>query len=282
MVKNFMAGPVVKASEVPVTILMPIHPKDLWIAGHSIDSLRKNLLHPIEEILIVSKKDPEIQDWCAAEDLKWIDESQIFDWTVERIGKALPDWARSRDGWLFQQLLKFSVNKFSTADSFLIVDADTLLLKKKTFHLDGKVRLDYSHERNLLYLQTYKELLGQKPSSWVSFVTHHVFMEKKVLQELKSEIEKYTGKPWEQAIIEMASSDIWSDAQKKVSPFNYFSEYETYGNFCKSYYEEVKSNYFWNYASKDFDPDVLSIEEYVAKLPSIYSWVSFHSYNRRG
>ena len=269
-----------KPSDIPVSVLMPIHYKDLWIAEHSISFLRRNLQHPIAEIVVVSARHEKIQEWCDHEGLRWLDEAEILDWTVAEIGEALPDWATSRDGWLFQQLLKLSVNEFCVADSILILDADTLLLKKMAFHLNGAVRLDYSHERNLLYLQTYEALLGKKPSSWMSFVTHHILMEKSVLKAMKEKIEQHSGKAWDQAIIDFASSDIWSEKQKEIYPFNYFSEYEIYGNFRKSYEGKVRSRYFWNYSCRNFKADSLDVEEFVSSLPSVYSWVSFHSYNR--
>ena len=267
-------------SDVPVSILMPLHEKDLWIAPHSVASLRKNLLHPIEEVVVVSARNEKIQQWCEEDGLRWLDESEILDWNKESIGNALPDWAKSRDGWLFQQLLKLSFDQFCLSDSVLVVDADTLLLRKRAFVREGKVRLDFSHERNLLYLQTYEALLGRRPSSWASFVAHHIFMEKEVLQAMKKGIETHTGKSWDKAIIEFASSDIWTENQRAIYPFNYFSEYETYGNFCKSYYGKVKSRYFWNYSCKAYSPKSLDVEGVVAEIPSVYSWISFHSYNK--
>ena len=266
-------------SDVAVSVLIPTHPKDLWIGRHAVAYLKKNLQHPISEILIVSPRDEKIREWCEQDDLKWVDENEVIDWSISKIEERLPDWAKNRKGWMFQQLIKLSADQCCREDHILVLDADTLLLYKKAFISNGKLSLDYSHERNLLYLKAYRHLLGEAPASWVSFVTHFMFMEKSVLKEMKEKISSHCGKEWDEAIVSLASEPIWSRKELAIYPFNFFSEYEIYGNYVKRHNRYIKSRYFRNYSPQNFDKETLDIEKLVADLPSFYHWVSFHSYN---
>lgn len=266
-------------SQIPVSVLIPIHPKDLWIGRYSVKYLKKNLLHPISEILIVSPYDEEIKEWCREEGLEWLDESESVDWTLEQLGERLPEWAQNRKGWLFQQLIKLSADKLCKEEHILVLDADTLLVKERSFIVNGEVSLDYSHERNLLYLKSYRHLIGEAPSSWVSFVTHYMFMEKTILTQLKERIQSHCGASWDEAIVALGSDEIWTTRENEVYPFNFFSEYEIYGNFSKKVHGRVKSKYFRNFSVSGFDEKKIDVDLIAEQLPSFYYWASFHSYN---
>jgi hypothetical protein len=229
----------------------------------------------------VSPRDKAVQDWASLQDVEWLCEDDIAMWSKEDIRKMLPKHALDRDRWIFQQLLKFSMDRYVKTEAYLVLDADTLLLKPKIFRSKENLWLDYSHERNLLYLKAYRELLGEKPYSFVSYVTHHMWMEGPILKKLKDEIEKNTGEDWQAAIVGLASASFWTEKQTQIRPFNYFSEYESYGNFLRNRYPKVKSHYFRNFSVQNFEPGVIEIESYVADLPDFYQWASFHSYNRK-
>ena len=265
-------------SEVPVTLVMPLHPKDLWIAPFAIKYAQKNVYHPISETLIISAADDGINEWVSREGLTWVDENQILGYSKEEMKATLPERFHYRAGWIFQQLLKMGVVEQLQTEAFLVVDSDTLLLRPKVFLSDGLLRLGYSHERNLLYRKSYHELLGQKCPSLPSHVTHYMFGEKNIVLELRKEIEKGSGKKWDQTILELVDSSIWTEKERKIRPFNYFSEYETYANFSLSFYSRVKKSYFRSHAGKEFDPRVDTPEQYLKRLPRFFHWASFHSY----
>lgn len=266
-------------SEVPVSVLIPAHPKDIWIATYAVKYLRKNLLHPISEIVVVSPSDEVIEQFCQREGLTWLNENATLGLTIKEIEERFPERAKNRKGWMFQQLIKLSADHLCQEEHILVLDADTLLLQKKAFLAEGTLSLDYSHERNLLYLKAYRSLLGDAPSSWKSFVTHYMFMEKSLLLDMKEKIAAQTGKKWDEAILSLVSEEIWTEKDLSIRPFNFFSEYETYGNFAKQYHPSVRSHYFRNFSPRNFDPSSIDVDKFVAELPSFYQWASFHSYH---
>ena len=266
-------------SDVPLTIMVPIHRKDLWIAPAAVRYALKNVRHPVEEVVVVSRDEESIRAWADADGLRWVNEETILNYTADDIAARLPKHAQDRSRWIFQQLIKFGVEKLIKTEAFLVIDSDTLLLAPKVFKNRETVWIDYSHERNLLYLKGYRELLGEKPGSWVSFVCHHMFAEKKVIDSLKARIEEHTGKKWDDAIVELASSEVWNEGEKEMRPFNYFSEFETYLNFARDFYPEVRTRYFRNHSARGFVPGEVDLDAYVAQLPRFFQWASFHSYH---
>ena len=266
-------------SDVPLSIVIPLHPKDFWIASYAVKYARRNVRHPVEEVIVISRRSDLILDWVKKEGLRWVDEDSVLRFSKNEVEAQLPEHASLRSSWIFQQLLKFSVDDIVKTDAFLILDADTLLLAPRVFKKDETIWMDYSHERNMLYLKSYNYLLGEKASVFISFVCHHMFAEKQILQALKKKIESQTGKLWDQAIINLASLDLWALKEKETRPFNYFSEYETYGNFAQGWYSDVRTRYFRNHAAKEYDPNGASPDEYVAALPKFFRWASFHSYH---
>lgn len=265
-------------SEVPLTLVMPLHPKDLWIAPLAIKYAQKNVFHPIVETLVISAADEGIQEWVSRDGLTWVNENDVLGYSKEEVKVRLPERLHYRAGWIFQQLLKLGIVERLKTEAFLVIDSDTLLLQPKIFLSDGLLRLGYSHERNLLYRKSYRKLLGETCSSLPSHVTHYMFGERKIVQELRKAIENQSGKKWDQAIIEVADSSIWTEKEKKIRPFNYFSEYEAYANFSLAFYSRVKKNYFRSHAGKEFDPQVETPEQYLERLPRFFHWASFHSY----
>ena len=269
----------VTESDIPLTLVIPLHPKDIWIAPYALKYALKNVGHPIEEVVVVSEPSAEVDRWVKEEGLRWVNENEVLDYGKEDLRARLPEHAHGRGGWIFQQLLKYSVDSYIDTEAFLILDADTLLLAPRVFKAGETVWMDYSHERNMLYLKSYRELLGQKAGFLVSFVCHHMFGERHILRALKDRIETHTGEPWDQAIIALAGSSMWSGKDKSTRPFNYFSEYETYGNYSQKFYEDVRARYFRNHAAKEYSPAQMTPDEYVATIPAFFQWASFHSYH---
>lgn len=279
LVGPFIRGPEpTERSEVALTLVIPLHPKDLWIASHAVSFARENLWHPIEEILVVSPRDEEIQAWIEKANLVWVAESEVLNYSKKYVEDSLPESLQDRSGWIFQQLLKFGLVSRIKTEAFLVIDADTLLLRPKVFLQDGVPHLGYSHERNLLYQKSYRYLLGQRCRSLRSYVTHFMFGEKTIVKELLDCIEKKSGKPWDQTIIDLATSEIWTERERSIWPFNYFSEYETYANFSLGHYKKVKRAYFRNHGAREYDPRIEGVSDYVSRLPVFFQWASFHSY----
>lgn len=268
----------IEPSSEELTLVVTLHPKDLWIAKYALSFAIKNVLHPIQEVLVISPPSSEVSKWAEGAGYSWYDENEMPVISLDSIREALPAHAANRDTWIYQQLLKLAADDLIKTDAYLVLDADTLLLKPRVFKRGGERWLDFSHERNLLYLKSYRDLLNLEPRSWPSYVCHHLFVEKPLLTGLKRKIEEEVGLPWAEAIVAVAGKDIWNEKEKVISPFNFFSEYETYSNWVISKCDNISFQYFRNHAARNFDPEILDVESYVDNLPSFYQWASFHSY----
>lgn len=70
-------------------------------------------------------------EFCRTKGCTFIDENTVLPITKKDIHYRSRTWERS--GWLFQQLLKLNGDKLCTADYFLVIDADTVLITPTVF-----------------------------------------------------------------------------------------------------------------------------------------------------
>lgn len=205
-----------------IDIVIPAIEKDLATLPYVIDAARKQVKHPIGQILIVAPKRRRILELCKRKKCKFVDENTVLPITNNHIHYRSSKWERS--GWLFQQLLKMNGDTLATSNNFLVMDADTVLIRPHVF-LVGKKPVFYcrswsQHE----YFRTYRKLLGRNRASRASFVAHYMLFNKSKLAKLKRTIEAKNGTSWYAAIIRKI------DKTKQFA----FSEFETYGNFLHS------------------------------------------------
>lgn len=207
---------------VMIDVLIPAIEKDLATLPYVIDAVRTHVKHPIGEILIIAPKKQRIIDFCRAKGCTFINENTVLPITKKDIHYRSRTWERS--GWLFQQLLKLNGDKLCTADYFLVIDADTVLITPHRFREKGKTIFYSRNWSQPQYFVTYKKLMGRKVSSSSSFVTHYMLFERSQLAQMKKEIEAKHNMPWYSAILHSMNRN------KQFA----FSEFETYGNYLYS------------------------------------------------
>lgn len=205
-----------------IDVLIPAIDKDIATLPLVIDSLRRHVQHLIGTIYIVSPQSDGIRRLCASKSCTFVDEKTVLPITKKHIRYGTARWDRS--GWLYQQLLKMNGDKISKASFFLVIDADTILIRPHAFRKEGKTIFYYRSWSQPEYFRTYRKLMGVKAPSPKSFVTHYMLFEKARLARLKQIIEARHGKPWYNAIIQSI------DRKKQFG----FSEYETYANYLYS------------------------------------------------
>jgi len=206
------------ASGEPIDVIIPAAPKDLGTLPHTIDSVRSMVRHPIGAIYVVSPENPRIRAVCARKGCVFVNERRIEPIPKSRIRYRSKRWERS--GWLYQQLLKLSGDRLSRRRHFLVMDADTVLIRPHRFRSGGRTVFYYRRWSQPEYFRAYRRLTGRRPKAKVSFVAHYMLFDRSKLGRLKAMIEARHGKPWHRAIL--ASLD-------RTRNFG-FSEYETYGN----------------------------------------------------
>ncbi|MGH3009954.1 MAG: FkbM family methyltransferase [Gaiellaceae bacterium] len=215
---NLCRAPV---SDLEIDVVVVAGENDLDILPRVLRAARESIRHPLGRFYVIAGRGGA-GDICEKEGAVFIDEDSIAPIARARINYTVNGIDRS--GWLFQQLLKLASAELVEKESFLVLDADTLLTRPQIFwHRDGPV-VNHSLEYHRPYVASYQRLLGIPPRSPLSFIAHHMLWQKSVLTELKREIGALHSKPWYEAIVDATDRHQSSG----------FSEYELYGNFLLS------------------------------------------------
>ncbi|WP_342745685.1 DUF6492 family protein [Paenibacillus herberti] len=250
-----------------IDVLVPAIEKDLHTLPRAIRSVRSQVRHPIGEIIIVAPRKDSIVSLCRSNGWRFVDENTVLPLGKKDIHYRSARWERS--GWLFQQLLKLSGDKLCSADYFLVIDADTVLIRPHTFRTGGRTTFYTRSWTQPEYLRMHTRLMGRKASAPRSLVTHYMLFEKKKLREMKSDIEVRHGMSWHRAILTKL------DRKQQFG----FSEYETYGNFV--YSRDPGSVRLLTAQNRALHTGVSSLTpERTKELAAKYRSVSFHQ--RRG
>lgn len=254
-------------NDVEIDVFIPVVEKDQMVLPLVIQGIRNNILHRIGKINIIAPESQSLQILAKQFNCEFIPENDVL--PIRKVDIQYTVNGVDRAGWLYQQLLKLSVDQRSTKNYFLIVDADTIFLRPQIFIYNMKTIFNCSDEYHKPYFLTYKRLLQEKTVSHVSFVSHHMLFERKKLESLRKRIELVNNTDWYKAIINKVD----------INSASGFSEYETYGNYVmKHYSSEVILEYWFNTKMKrrELDSfDVLKMQE----LAKQYKSVSFQSYD---
>ncbi|OBY76839.1 hypothetical protein BBG47_24830 [Paenibacillus sp. KS1] len=250
-------------SDIKIDVVIPAIDKDLDTLPHVIDGVRKYVRHPIGQIFVVAPNSPKIKAVCHLKGCTFIHENTVLPLQKKQIAYRSKRWERS--GWLYQQLLKLGSSSVAKERHFLVIDADTVLIRPHRFYADGKQLFYCRNWSQPEYFVTYRKLLGTKAPRPRSFVTHYMLFDKTKLRSLKNKIEARHGTKWFKAILKSVN-------RKKQFGF---SEYETFGNYVYSVGPgKVRLKSALN-KSLSTSPSALS-ESAVGKLAKRYRSLSFH------
>jgi hypothetical protein len=214
------------SSDVPVDVLIPVAEKDLPLLPHVLRALRAHLRHPLAQILIVAPESSAVRAVCRAEGAQFMPETGVL--PLSRADLEYTVNGQDRSGWLWQQLIKLYADQICTQPHVLVADADTLLLQPHCFVRRSRTLLLFADEFHVPYYRTYRRLLGQRPISPVSFVSHYMLLHGPKLVALRAAIEARHQAAWYHAILAQIDRSIATS----------FSEFETYGNFVLAHYPE--------------------------------------------
>ncbi|MFC5530241.1 DUF6492 family protein [Cohnella yongneupensis] len=205
-----------------IDVVIPAIDKDLGTLPHAIDSVRKHVAHPIGRIYVVAPGSEAIKALCKRKGCTFVHERTVLPLSKKQIVYRSKRWERS--GWLYQQLLKLASSSFVGQRHYLVLDADTVLIRSHRFFANGKYVFYCRGWSQPEYFVTYRKLLGKKAIRPRSFVTHYMMFDKTRLSALKRTIEARHGTRWYKAII---------GSINRAKQYG-FSEYETYGNYMYS------------------------------------------------
>lgn len=246
-----------------IDVLIPAIAKDLATLPYVIDSLRRYVRHPISHIYIVSPENSSIRQLCSRKGCIFVNETTVLPFTKKAIRYSSSRWNRS--GWLYQQLLKMNGDRICRERFFLVIDADTVLVRPHRFRSGGKSIFYCRNWSQPEYFRTYRKLLGVPAPSPKSFVTHYMLFESAKLASLKRTIEVRHGVPWHTAILRSIN---------KKRQFG-FSEFETYANYV--YSRNSASFLLKNALNKSLKTPAGSLgKEQLSKYARAYRSLSFH------
>lgn len=267
-------GAFLGASDGKMDVFILLHRKDMPILPHCMDSVSKYVRPKVDKITIIPDSlSPELAKVLETRDALFLEESRVFDrFTREDIG-PLVIHGKDRSGWYFQQFLKWEISKFTYKASYLVVDADTIFVRPVEFIKNNKYILYRSKQYHLPYFETYERLFGYLPKRQKSFIVNFMVFDKKIVNEIKSKIERKFNKKWYEAILDSIERTVVSS----------FSEYETYGYFLSQFYPNIFESRANLNLSLTLDSlygkyllKYLPITKFLARLR--FNSVSFHNY----
>lgn len=214
--------PKLRASEQPIDVVIPIIAKDLAVLPLCLEGIRRCVVNKIKDIYIVAPEVPEICSFCQENNLKFVNEREVFGYSPYELEVVCCELNRS--GWLFQQFVKLS-GKIGTCRYYLCIDADHILIRPHVFLTDKEEPVFYmSYESHQPYYDEIHRLLPDVQLSSLSYVAHKMLFDREEVKKLHSAISaNHDGKPWQQAILDTIDRN----------QISCFSEFETYGNFIQ-------------------------------------------------
>lgn len=243
-------------SQVPIDVVIPVIEKDAVTLVHTLDSLRANVMQPIGKIYLVAPK---------SEKLEKIAQDKNCEFVLE--DKVLPKFTNStsRKGWIKQQYLKLNADTIVKNEYYLVIDADTILIRPQIFVKPGKEVLNVLGEYWFKRKVMVQNALGFEKFHNLDFTSHHMLFSKTKLNALKKYLEDIHGKPWQDALDTLEI------------PEGSFSEYELYANFVvQKFPEEIVL--VWGRNSlfpRDGLANIANAREY---LCSRYKSLTMHSF----
>ncbi len=187
--------------------------KDLPTIRHAIDAVKGLVMHPINKIYLICPNSEKLRAVAQEKGCEFVEETKI-----------MPHLAGASPRHLKQQLIKLNADTITTADYFLVMDADTVLLQTQIFLREGKAVLNAFGEYVLGSKVTVESALKLEKYYNLDFNSHHMFFEKSKLKAMKDRLEKLHGLPWQDVL---NTSEIASEA---------FSGYEMYANFILAFF----------------------------------------------
>ena len=241
-------------------LVICVGPHDEDIIQYTIDLIRRNLKGYINIYLIVSNPQLKVKD-CII-----IDEN-CYPFNIKSIQKYLPREHKTRAGWYFQQLLKlyacFVIKDLN--ERFVVIDADTLILKPMEFFDDKKTIFNIMPPNNPEYFEhmgrMHPSLKQQIPYSGVA---NYMAFRRKYIKNLFDLIEsEHSGEKFYKVFMNCVSAE---------KAFAGASEYELYLTYMIIYHptklllHEIKND------------RIYSLNEHIDHSNT---YVNLHWYSRR-
>ncbi len=179
----------------------------------------------------------------------------------------------ARNTWVLQQLLKVRAVMDSKSDAVLILDSDTVLLRKRAwFDADGRQILMPTSEFNPPYYEFLNKLGISRAIPKYSFISHHMIMQPEVLRGILENV----GLADLDNLIGYCVENSDRSVQSPIC-----IEYELYG---QSLFNKNRDKFFiapWSNATipKKYSELILNSQVLKFILTRSFNSISFHSWS---
>lgn len=253
-------------SKLPLSVIYVCLDRDKSTLELSIASIKRFLRHPVQDIIIVGDSNSDLPEMAARNGARFVSELDLL--PIRKADILYRSGASDRSGWLYQQLLKFAADAIIDETHYLLMDADTMLVRPQVFECGGKDLILHSDEFHPPYFSAYARLVGNSPVTFVSSVSHQALINRSRLRELKAHVEANHSEAWFRAIINCTD---YANASG-------FSEYETYAQWSIMNYScATRREYFSNASIPRQEGLDLGFEGVLSKFAHLRS-VSMHWY----
>ena len=276
--------PLKRKRELPaIELVIPFVEKDLEALPLVIDHAKRNVRNPFARVVLITPKDssgtrPRFVREDSEKALTNLLESHpetvvLYDQDI--LGAPIMEEMAIRfgrgdrnAGWVIQQLIKLSAAMQSESEATLILDADTLLLAKKTWFTRDKVQLlQVANEYHADFMRHVKSFFGVPKKLRLSFVTHHQLMQREVVRQMFPK--------GSQSLLEW-----WKSSTDPIG--RDLGDYEAYGSYLVHHYpERVAFGSFGNLFSPHLTKFLADLKRSCAEASDLipdYCSVSFHSW----
>lgn len=266
-----------------IELVIPFVEKDLEALPLVIDHAKRNVRNPFARVVLITPKDSSgtrprfVRDDSgkALEDLLREHPETVVLYDQDLLGAPIMEEMAIRfgrgdrnAGWVIQQLIKLSAAMQSESEATLILDADTLLLTKKTWFTRDKVQLlQVANEYHADFMRHVQSFFGVPKKLRLSFVTHHQLMQRDVVRRMFPQ--------GSQSLLEW-----WKSSTDPIG--RDLGDYEAYGSYLVHHFpERVAFGSFGNLFSPHLTKFLADLDRTGAKASELipdYCSVSFHSW----
>lgn len=250
----------------PISLHVVASKKDFPLLPLAVNQARIMSLNPVANVLIIVPERqrgflPKLPPGVTVVGEEQVLSSEVF----ETINAHHPP---GRRGWIVQQALKLWSVWNSSAEGVLVVDADTILTKKRAFlSSDKKQLLSYSHEYHGPYEEHCSRVWGlRRFDKGLSYVCHHQLMQPEILHEMFPTEDEL--KNW-----------ILAARIEQRSPL---ADYHSYGRWLVDHHPDRVARGRWGNTKspliRDGNSEMLQAKRLLCEVASNVFSVSFHHY----
>ena len=225
--KDVYSGPAVTRSHTSLDVIVCANDDEGHFLRRSVESITKNLRHPIGKIHVLSRQDSEILNLCDKNGWNHLDEDELLirEYLVAR-GLTSTNLEK---GGLARELLKISP-LLCNADKFLVVDECAGLAAPQTFCTENGKHIFLANLEAFTpsHFIANMQLAGIRRGVSFSLQSPVMLFDRCRIDELVASVEDFTGLGYREAVFSLVGGD-----QR-----NRFSVFELYGQWMYATYRD--------------------------------------------